>query len=101
MNCSQIKMAEDGEKIALEKLSDTNLVDLEKEDEGLSEDDPVTIWRALEGHFEKRTTSRKLDTLRQLMELKMEKNGSVQIHSRKHNEIIADLQNWNQIYQES
>ena len=59
--------------------------------EDVSEDDPAAIWRALEGHFEQRTTSRKLHTLKQLMELKMDENGSVQNHLRKHKEIIAEL----------
>ena len=59
--------------------------------EDISEDDPAAIWRALEGHFEQRTTSRELHTLKQLMELKMDENGSVQNHLRKHKEIIADL----------
>ena len=69
--------------------------------EDVSEDDPAAIWKALEGHFEQRTTSRKLHTLRQLMELKMDENGSVQNHLRRHKEIIADLRDWSCIYQRS
>ena len=57
--------------------------------ENISKDDPAAIWTALEGHFEQRTTSQKLHTLWQLMEL--DENGSVQNHLRKHKEIIADL----------
>ena len=59
--------------------------------EDISDDDPSAIWTALEGNFEQRTTSRKLYTLRQLMELKMDENGYVQNHLRKQKEITADL----------
>ena len=45
--------------------------------EDISEDDPAAIWKALEGHFEQRTTSWKLHTLPQLMGVKVDENGSV------------------------
>ena len=58
---------------------------------GSDPDDPITVWKKLSSHFQKRTWANKLELRRRLYSLRLREGDPVQEHVKKMTEVFEEL----------